>query len=444
MEVEAQRVCVFQEVQALGSGAGASCSDADVVAALQNIKNEELEELRKLSRPPTVVRRTLELMYLILDAARTPLQLASPDWTKIQKKMNAVGFLSDVLHYDVNLLRAAPSLTSFLVAEYFTQRSSVHRQMGMKTVHTEALTFNRVLRANQAAGALFKWCVAVISRVAVISHVESDLPQDVDDEDDAGCNLPTNDNSESDETLITASPQLHVQEDPVDESPEPIDESESRVEVIWLKMKSILKLWKAQATKPDRHFEGFFQFGVGRYSVSTEHMPLLQSFVIAMRSRPKLQMQLVTGKDSLEGNDVAAWRANNTRTFFEKIRIPCCIVDGKQAASITRPAGILGQLILKEDRDLRTFFHARSAAAKKVALDLSGYWLFPALAQGAACLLFGDDDDDLLNVAISSKGHFCAVLTMKKLVPMPEDVVLQLAGAADWLETQFSTYIHHL
>jgi len=443
-ETEAQRVCVFREVQALGTDGRAPDCDALLVADLQNIKLEELEELRKLSRPPLVVRRTLELMYLILDAARRPLKLASPDWARVQKKMSTADFLSDVWDYDLKLLRDVPALTTFLVEEYFTEHSNVACRIGGKMSNTKApepLTFKRVLRANQAAAALFNWCVRVLE-----SSMQHDVPQICDDDDvtDMGDDDVTND--DSDNVPGVAPPELDVQVDPPYEAPENEGEemsSEFPPGVIRLQMKWIWRRWKAAlAPEPDRHFEGFLQFGVGKYSVSMELMPLLPSFVAALRIRPKLQLQLVTGKDNLEGDDVATWRANNTKQFFTKKGTPCCIVDSNKAASITRPAGIVVQLLLKDDSDLRRFFHSRSAAAKTTGLDLSKYWFFPTLARCAACVWFACTDEELVAVSLVSKYHRCAVLTLKNLDPIPEGVMLQLASTADWLETEFNTFVY--
>lgn len=146
---------------------------------------------------------------MILDAGRTPSRVAPPDWAWVQRKVQDNDFLTKVLNYDLELLRAAPQLTSFLVAEYFRKESGANASPGRPSsrcssttrrrpspysrysggargssparpssrhssgprgsspspLPPEPLSFSRVHRANRAAAALMRWCVEVIEAV---------------------------------------------------------------------------------------------------------------------------------------------------------------------------------------------------------------------------------------------------------------------------------------
>lgn len=141
----------------------------------------------------------MEVVCLILDAPKLPLRSLRPEWSKVQRKLNDTSFLTKVLSYDIHVLRAAPALVSFLVADYFDAQIYLHSPTSSRTSSKtgsrtssrpgsrssstpgrlrsssspnivaiqhdsqEKLTFARVQRANRAAGALFKWCTEVLT-----------------------------------------------------------------------------------------------------------------------------------------------------------------------------------------------------------------------------------------------------------------------------------------
>lgn len=183
--VPGSSVRVLEEVQRLGLS-NSIFSDSEIATTLGNITIEELDEVRSLKNPPAVVRSILEVTCLILDASRHQSQshIVPPDWKKVQKKINDPDLFSKVLNYDLEHLRGAPALTSFLASEYFntagngvaqsrptSRASSVPNSRGgrfspnprARRANLEPLTFSRVLRANRAAAALFKWCVGVLA-----------------------------------------------------------------------------------------------------------------------------------------------------------------------------------------------------------------------------------------------------------------------------------------
>jgi len=84
-------VNVFNDVQRFA--ANATDLEPDVVArdpeSVENITVEELTEVRRLTRPPVVVRRTLEATCLILQAARPPAEFKP---YKPEKSYNAERF----------------------------------------------------------------------------------------------------------------------------------------------------------------------------------------------------------------------------------------------------------------------------------------------------------------------------------------------------------------
>lgn len=145
-----QRVNVFGEVQRLGGNQEQHAALAD---ALRNVSAKELEEIRHMRKPPVVVRRTIEVVCLILEAATHPAPASPPTWTKVRIVMER-DFIQRVLNFDVAILHASPRLSRYLVAEYFAcSGDSRGAHAGQ-----ERLTYQRVHRASPAAAALFRWC----------------------------------------------------------------------------------------------------------------------------------------------------------------------------------------------------------------------------------------------------------------------------------------------
>jgi len=155
-------ICVFEEVQRLGDGIVTRLDDRDGDVA--NISMRELHEVRSLKTPPVVVRRTLEVVYLILNCERTQTPFAPPQWPRVQRMLEQ-NFIERMLKFDIALLREVPQLSHFLVTEYF----GAPQLQGV----SERLSFSRVRRANSAAAALFRWCSRQVhSALNLLEQVE--------------------------------------------------------------------------------------------------------------------------------------------------------------------------------------------------------------------------------------------------------------------------------
>lgn len=107
-------VNVFTEVRCLASGPDLQPEHPPIpIALVGNVTAEEIEEVRRLVRPPSVVRRTLEATVLILQAGRSPCVLAPPPWPRVQRKLAQETFFQDLINFNVGHLRAAPLLILF-------------------------------------------------------------------------------------------------------------------------------------------------------------------------------------------------------------------------------------------------------------------------------------------------------------------------------------------
>lgn len=115
---------VFTEVLRL---AGVDCEEAgfagDSTAEVGQVSARDLEEIRKMHKPPIVVQRTLEATFLLLNAAKPVSPLAPPAWVHVQRMLNHTGFLARVQAYDSSILRDSPTVVSYVAAKYFATGS---------------------------------------------------------------------------------------------------------------------------------------------------------------------------------------------------------------------------------------------------------------------------------------------------------------------------------
>lgn len=141
---------------------------------LNPILKADLEEMRRLSRPPKVVRECFELVYMLLhvDAVSEPLRGLPVDcrfdvkWPMVQAMLVRFdSFFSAMQHYDTASLVAAPHVMQYLSRVYFGG---------------DGLTEERVRFSNKACAALFRWCTSSVARaeaalalLAVYTDLES-------------------------------------------------------------------------------------------------------------------------------------------------------------------------------------------------------------------------------------------------------------------------------
>lgn len=446
-------VNVFNDVQRLA--ANATELEPEVLVSdserVENITVEELAEVRRLSRPPVVVRRTLEATCLILQAAHPPARFKQPAWPMVQKRLAEDSFLMDVLQFDVSHLRAVPLLASFVATEYFSDAFADTSCKKSSPPKAETLTFARVFHANKAAAALFKWCARILFAAAfetdeTIDRAPSEHPL-VSEQEEPSRELAAA--SEIDETIDLPPPeQPHVPQEEeasqelvesvAHEEPElPSDTSEAES----FRQRRLLKAWRdvCIASAPDRHFEVSIMFHVGQYSIGKHHLPTMMNMMSAMCGGPKLRLQLMGCKDALEGNDVSTWRLDATRKFLAK-RGFSVFCDGQwRTATWTRSSGVLCKVHLDNERQLRDYFKARDAAWTDSSLGPSERELFCILLPAVAASYLGAGAEELDEIVVASRNHCRALQTLSAFSPLLEvsDILL-----AHMLEQNLQTLQH--
>eukprot|EP00927_Polykrikos_kofoidii_P023668 TRINITY_DN21723_c0_g1_i1.p1 TRINITY_DN21723_c0_g1~~TRINITY_DN21723_c0_g1_i1.p1 ORF type:complete len:331 (+),score=36.73 TRINITY_DN21723_c0_g1_i1:106-1098(+) len=132
--------------------------DAATPSELMPISKADLEELRRLSRPPQTVRACLELVYMLLnvDQVSEPLRGLPADgrldvrWPTVQAMLARFDtFFPSMQQYDIAPLIANPHIMRYLSRVYFS---------------SDGLTEERVRYSNKACAALFRWYASSIAR----------------------------------------------------------------------------------------------------------------------------------------------------------------------------------------------------------------------------------------------------------------------------------------
>lgn len=124
--------------------------------AVRNISMDELLEIRSFAEPPAVVKRTLQLTCIILNAASIKRPAELP-WAQVKTKMANDSFLDEIKNYDMATLRDSPAVVEFLKSTYFGEN--------------DPLTFSRVERASRAAAALFRWSAKAVKEATSVEEV---------------------------------------------------------------------------------------------------------------------------------------------------------------------------------------------------------------------------------------------------------------------------------
>mmetsp|Transcript_44597 Transcript_44597/g.80196 ORF Transcript_44597/g.80196 Transcript_44597/m.80196 type:complete len:318 (-) Transcript_44597:123-1076(-) len=198
-------VYVFEEVQRLGNGDDAS------LGLVGNISVKELQEIRSLKSPPVVVRRILEVVYLLLQTPSPKPTL--PPWPKVQRFLEGQ-FVERLQKFQIDRLSEAPHLAEFIVSEYFKGTGS-----------GEQLTFRRVKRANKAAAALFRWCAQQLKAVVEELHVEAEAEEEQSEEIAEEIVEEAIVEEVPEEEIVEEAPEEEIVEEVPEEQPSPIVEA---------------------------------------------------------------------------------------------------------------------------------------------------------------------------------------------------------------------------
>ena len=104
-------------------------------SSVSNIKKSNLDEIRRLSQPPDVIKNTLQAVLTLLDTPQST-------WAGIRKVISGDTFIRSVLDFKVDNLA-----------------SSVLKKV-THLIESTDLTYEKAQRASQACGPLFKWMSA--------------------------------------------------------------------------------------------------------------------------------------------------------------------------------------------------------------------------------------------------------------------------------------------
>lgn len=97
----------------------------ETVQGLTRMSANEVKAMK--NRPPSIVRRAIEAIFIVLScrrwlpgAAETIQRLdVTKEWTSIQRMLSNDGFVQSVLHFDVAGLDATPHVAKYVAAKYF-------------------------------------------------------------------------------------------------------------------------------------------------------------------------------------------------------------------------------------------------------------------------------------------------------------------------------------
>lgn len=150
-------------------------------SGIGNLRVEQIEEIRRLRKPPDAVRRTLEVVCLILEA-KEPVRGGPkpPTWDTVKRLLGDEAFLPRMMSFDFGTLRDSPQLVMLLRDQYFGTGGvcalAAPIRRGQPARAQEPLLYEKVVRASQAAGALFAWCSEVLAFVDTPREVKINSP----------------------------------------------------------------------------------------------------------------------------------------------------------------------------------------------------------------------------------------------------------------------------
>lgn len=387
---------VFDEVAFI-----ANASDRPIGETVGCLSAKDLEEIRSLvSNPPLVVQRTLEVACLILNAGRSPgRRLGAPEWTSVQRTLSDADFPSRVLEYDVEQLRAAPGLCTFIANDYFkpnnaqqrstsgpysqncsglswypsrpSSQSRVSSPAGVKRrgPHRiqEPLTFTRVHRASHAASSLFRWCADVVDAAAAISEPPM---------------IPVA------EFQVELTSQLAQ---PLPPEPRGIFYEEvTSARATRAKVKTCQdRVGSLTLSRSDRYFECFVAFVDGDCSPGPQQVAQLRLVATAMKKRPSLALHVqdvrAASTETVDPgcNSDGEQRLYSAKLFFAAEAIPFECMPAEESDPQESSEGVLCTLRMDADEELLDFFaHGPGSEGKANPTCPNGHALRRCMAHG--------------------------------------------------------------
>lgn len=140
------------------------------------ITDEELAEIRAMTKPNPVVARTLEALYLILNAGSTPAApRRPPQQHQVARLLRDPELGERLRRFKLETLRAAPELTAYLVQNYFGPGGANPPERLVNG--QETLTCRRVRRASRTAALLFQWTCKELIDVGALLPAPEEVEQ---------------------------------------------------------------------------------------------------------------------------------------------------------------------------------------------------------------------------------------------------------------------------
>lgn len=148
------RFGIFNAVHNRGNG------EVTIAPVVNHLTAEDLDEVKQLKHPPEVVRRVLELVYLVL-AGKPPVTGGVP-WDTVMRTLAAPNFRQRLDDFDVENLSRSPEVTKQLCDVYLDG--------------IEPLTHARVQKASRAAAALFGWSARLLGIAGASPAIPNTVP----------------------------------------------------------------------------------------------------------------------------------------------------------------------------------------------------------------------------------------------------------------------------
>jgi len=325
--------------------------------------------------------------------------------------LSDAGFLSRMMSFDMTSLKNSPELASFVAAEYFGagQKWSPRRSMtkpgnssasrgstlgsarkntfveaGRRTMPNlqrasmstsalgrstsnfsaaddDTLSFQRVNRASQAAGALFRWCTTTL--VAVMDPEPEKPKEEVTSTSAGESDRETSSSSTApppQELTVSATPAV-PQRTPSPE-PTPVPNLPQRLYISVPKKAPAPKrpaLVLNAATPPDRHFEMLARFDLGSSAMPLDLEPTLQTLASTICMRPTLSLELQGCPNKMEHDALSKSRVNAVQQWFEDNGLTSTLCHQARFTESTDEPGVICRILLNRDRNLRDFYILR-------------------------------------------------------------------------------------
>lgn len=226
------------------------------------------------------------------------------------------------------------------------------------------MTYQRVRRASVAAGSLFGWCTATLVEAL---DLEASKEESVDDDEEQ--DRPKTPPPQMIEACFHAGP---LDEDGDEEPQGPVPRPNLPPERPAMpvpevkplstpapKPKPEPKKISAEA-KPDRHFEALIAFDLGNAGLTETGEMTLQDVCATKCMRQKLDVELVGCPARIENDALAETRLQAVMSFFQMQGIsPSRSTERTRVVEVSETPGVMCQLVLNNDRELRDFFLLR-------------------------------------------------------------------------------------